>query len=392
MTDASRTPTEMAPTRPYRICTRCIMDTSDPDIVFDDAGVCNHCHTQDELIRRYVRSGDEAQRALDAFVATARAEGRGKSYDCIIGVSGGVDSTYVAYVTRELGLRPLAVHMDNGWDSELAVKNIENVLQGLGIDLYTHVLDWDEFRSLQVSFLRASVPDAEIPTDHAIGGLLYRIASRYGIRQIISGSNIATEGMLPRSWVYGVADWKYIRGVHAAFGGRPLRHYPHYSLADLTYYATVRRIRSFRVLDYVPYVKTDVMRVLQEQLGWKYYGGKHYESLYTRFFQGYILPRKFGIDKRRSHLATLVSSGQMTRDAALAEIAVDPYSEAMQRDDREYVIKKLELTDHEFRAIMNAPIRSFRDYPNSLATRERVVRALDRAGILPLARRVIRAW
>jgi N-acetyl sugar amidotransferase len=363
------------------------MDTTDPDIRFDDDGICAHCHTYDYLAAKLVRTGEEGRRALAAEVDRIKASGRGKPYDCVMGVSGGVDSTYVAYVAKELGLRPLAVHLDNGWDSELAVSNIEKVLRKLQIDLYTEVLDWEEFRDLQLSFLKASVTDAEIPTDHAIGATVYRIAAERGIDFIVSGENVVTEGILPGSWTYGVWDWRYIRGVHQRFGTRRLSSFPHYSLARLVYYKSVRRMRTLRPLDYVKYVKEDVMQVLQEQLGWKYYGGKHYESIYTRFFQGYILPRKFGIDKRRAHLSTLICSGQISREAALAEMMFNSYSEELQRHDREYVIKKLAITPEEFEAIMDSPIRTHRDYPNSSAVFRRakgLVRTARRLRLLPV--------
>jgi N-acetyl sugar amidotransferase len=354
------------------ICGRCVMDTSDPEIRFDEQGVCNHCHAYDALAAREVRTGQAGKEALLRIVDRIKASGRGKQYDCVMGVSGGVDSTYLAYIAKQLGLRPLAVHMDNGWDSELAVSNIEKVLKTLSIDLYTEVLDWEEFRDLQLAFLKASVSDAEIPTDHAIGAAIYRVASERGIRYVLSGENVATEGILPGSWTYGVWDWKYIRAVHQRFGTVPLRTFPHYSLADLFYYRAARQIRSIRPLNLLPYVKSDVMRLLQHELGWKYYGGKHYESIYTRFFQGYILPRKFGIDKRKAHFSTLVCSGQISRDTALAELTCESYSPELQRQDHEYVTKKLGLRPEEFAAIMALPIRTHRDFPNAEAMFHRV--------------------
>jgi N-acetyl sugar amidotransferase len=354
------------------ICVRCVMDTSDPEIRFDEQGVCNHCHAYDALAAREVRTGQTGKEALLRIVDRIKAHGRGKQYDCVMGVSGGVDSTYLAYIAKQLGLRPLAVHMDNGWDSELAVSNIEKVLKTLSIDLYTEVLDWEEFRDLQLAFLKASVSDAEIPTDHAIGAAIYRVASERGIRYVLSGENVVTEGVLPGSWTYGVWDWKYIHSVHQRFGTVPLRTYPHYSLADLFYYRTARQIRSIRPLNLLPYVKSEVMRVLQHELGWKYYGGKHYESIYTRFFQGYILPRKFGIDKRKAHFSTMVCSGQISRDTALAELTCESYSPELQRLDLQYVIKKLGLRSGEFEALMALPVRSHRDYPNSEAAYRRI--------------------
>jgi len=360
----------------YRVCARCIMDTTDPEISFDADGVCSHCHAFEAA--RQILCGDPARRPqrLAALVDVIKAAGRSREYDCLIGLSGGVDSTYVAYLVKQLGLRALAVHLDNGWDSELAVKNVENVVKRLGIDLHTHVLDWGQFRDLQLSFLKASVPDGEIPTDHAIGAVLLRTAAKHGIRFVISGSNVATEGILPRSWTYGVGDWTYISGVQRQFGTRSLAGFPHYTLYDYGYYVAVRRIRSVRLLDYVDYNKADAMRAIERELGWRYYGGKHYESIYTKFFQGYILPRKFNIDKRRAHLSTLICSGQTDRESALGAMEADPYPREHEEEDRQYVTKKLGLSDDEFERLMRLPPRTYRDYPNSAAERERVLRAV----------------
>lgn len=357
------------PPMPARMCRRCIMNSwSEPGVSFDDSGLCNHCRRYDELLASRVLRGEEGRRALEALVARIRAAGQGREYDCIIGVSGGVDSTYVAWLVRELGLRPLAVHFDNGWNSELAVSNIEKVLKRLDIDLYTYVVDWEEFRDLQVAFLRASTPDGEIPSDHAIFALLWGEAARRGIRHVISGMNFATEALSVPDWSYGHSDWRYIRDVHRRFGRRRLDTYPHFSLPRLLWWNAARGIRTVSILNYVDYRKSEAMRVLQDELGWVYYGGKHYESIYTRFWQGYVLPRKFGIDKRVGHLSDLVNSGQLTREQALEEIRGDPYPAELQAHDREYVIKKLELTETEFEALMALPSRSFRDYRNSYAT------------------------
>lgn len=346
-----------------RTCVRCIMDTSDPEIRFDARGVCNHCHDYGVLARRFLRTDERGREELARIVDDIRQSGRGREYDCVIGISGGVDSSFLAYTVRRLGLRPLAVHMDNGWDSELAVHNIEHLLKRLDIDLYTYVVDWEEFRDLHLAFLRASVPDAEIPTDHAILALIFRVAAERGIPYIISGMNIVTEGILPPSWTYGVHDLRYIRGVHRKFGSVPLRSFPTYSRIDWLRYALINRIKVIQLLNYVPYVRKEALRVLESELGWRNYGGKHYESVYTRFFQGYILPKKFGIDKRKAHLSTLICSGQITRDQAIEEMRHNPYLETQAEADREYVVKKLGLTDDEFGRILSLPIRSSHDYP-----------------------------
>lgn len=347
----------------YRICTRCIMDTSDPEIVFDENGVCNHCYDYDRLVAQKVIPGEAGRAYLEHLVERMKRDGRGKPYDCLIGVSGGVDSTYVAYLVKKMGLRPLAVHVDNGWDSELAVKNIEEALTRLGIDLYTEVLDWEEFRDLQVAFLKASTPDSEIPTDHAIWAVLGNMADKLKVRYIVSGFNVRTESHLPRAWSYGHFDWKYIRSVYRRFGrtGR-LKTFPH--IGFFTYYRRLLTHRRVDILNYIDYDKSEAMQILEKELGWRYYGGKHYESIYTRFYQGYILPTKFGFDKRRCHLSSLICSGEMSRAAALVELERPAYAPSLQEEDREYVIKKLSLTDEEFEAILKAPPKTFWDYPS----------------------------
>ncbi|MBL8101267.1 MAG: N-acetyl sugar amidotransferase [Anaerolineales bacterium] len=346
----------------YQICTRCIMDTTDPEIIFDENGMCNHCHTYDRMVREHIVNGKEGRERLQSLVADIKRAGQGKQYDCLIGVSGGVDSTYVAYLVKNLGLRPLAIHLDNGWDSELAVKNIEETLKRLDINLYTEVLDWEEFRDLQSAFLKASTPDSEIPTDHAIVAILGNMAAKLRIKYILIGNNVRTETHLPRAWSQGHFDWKYIRELHKRFGVRPLKTFPHFGF--FTYYLRMLTQKRIAILDYINYTKKEALRVLQEELGWQYYGGKHYESIYTRFYQGYILPEKFGFDKRRCHLSSLICSGEMTREQALEELKIPTYSPSMQEEDREYVAKKLGFTEEEFTAIMNAPQKSYWDYPS----------------------------
>lgn len=346
----------------YQICIRCIMDTTDPDIEFDQNGVCNHCHNYDRMAREYIVDGEAGLQYAGQIAGWIKERGRNKSYDCIIGVSGGVDSTYLAYRVKELGLRPLAVHLDNGWDSELAVKNIELTLNGLGIDLYTHVLDWEEFKNLQVAFLKASTPDSEIPTDHAIAAVLYQMAEKMGIHYVIVGTNVRTETHLPKAWSQGHNDWRYINGVHRKFGNGRLRTFPHQGW--FTFLRNKLTIRTVSLLNYMNYNKADAMRFLEDKLNWRYYGGKHYESIYTRFYQGYILPVKFGYDKRRVHLSSLICSGEVTREEALAEVQSPSYAPSMQEEDRAYVAKKLGLTADEFEAIMRLPKKSYWDYPS----------------------------
>lgn len=349
-------------TRPYQICTRCVMDTTDPDIVFDENGVCNHCHTYDQNIKRNLLSDDEGKRKIEKIVRKIKYTGKNKECDCIIGVSGGVDSSFVAYKVKELGLRPLAVHLDNGWDSELAVKNIEQILNRQKIPLHTHVIDWEEFKDLQLAFLKASTPDSEIPSDHAIVSLMYQMAEKIGVRYIVSGCNFRTETHIPRTWSHGHSDWKYIRSVHERFGKTRLKTFPHRNLYNL--YRHRMFFKWIDILNYVDYVKTEAIKLLEEDSGWEYYGGKHYESIYTRFYQGYLLPKKFGYDKRRSHFSSLICSGEMTREEALEKMKGEPYPLEMQKNDKAYVIKRFGLTNKEFDEIMNLPKKSYWDYPS----------------------------
>lgn len=349
------------------ICTKCIMDISDPEIIFDKDGVCNHCHRYDDELPKRVFQGAVAHDKLGQIVQTIKIKGRTKEYDCIIGVSGGVDSTYVAYLTKKLGLRPLAIHFDNGWNSELAVSNIIKTLNKLNLDLFTYVIDWNEFKNLQLSFLKASTPDGEIPTDHAINALLFREASKRGIKYIINGMNFATESMAVRMWAYGHSDWKYIKSIHKLFGTSSLKNYPHFSFLDLFYWTFFKKIKVVSILNYINYNKDDVMKIIQNELGWVYYGGKHYESVYTRFYQGYILPTKFKIDKRRGHLSDLIRSGQISRENALKELNNVSYDPEIQRIDQLYVLKKLDFDEIGFQKMMNEKPRTFLDYPNNSA-------------------------
>jgi N-acetyl sugar amidotransferase len=334
--------------------------------VLDDVdGVCNHCYRYDAIAAQRLIPLSERPAKMQSLVDAIKRDGQGKEYDCIIGVSGGVDSTYVAYLTHEMGLRPLAIHFDNGWNSELAVANIEKALKKLNIDLYSHVVNWPEFRDLQLSFLKASTPDGEVPTDHAIVALLYRMAVKYRLKHVLLGINVNSEAVMPRKWGYGYSDFRYISGVHRQFGKVPLKTYPYYTLPQLFGYMFVRKIQLVPILDYIDYQKESAMQTIQNELGWVYYGGKHYESIYTRFYQSYILPRKFNIDKRRAHFANLVLSGQMEREAALTALEAPVYHEQGLVDDLAYAIKKLGLSEADFDQIMSSPPKTFMDYLNN---------------------------
>jgi N-acetyl sugar amidotransferase len=367
------------------------MDTSDPEISFDAEGVCNHCQQYRKRAKTDLFPGAMGRKLLDEIVARIKQDGRGRDYDCIIGLSGGVDSSYVALSVKRLGLRPLAIHLDNGWNSELAVSNIQKIVQKLDIDLHTVVLDWQQFRDLQVAFLRAGVANLEIPTDHVIVSTLFEQASAKGLRYLISGGNVTSEAIMPDAWGYDPKDWRHIKAIYKRFQGRRLKDFPHMTLLHWAHYIFVKRITFFPILNYLDFDKEKAKQELVSEFGWRDYGGKHYESIFTRYFQGYILIRKFGFDKRRAFYSTLVNAGQITREQALIEMTTPAYSKEMMEEDRGFVIKKLGLTEAEFEEIMNAPPRSFADYPNNrhwferfawLAARGRMIATL-RPGAAP---------
>lgn len=348
-------------TTEYNICNNCVMDTSDPEITFDENGVCIYCRNYEKRKNMFVPTAKEKDSQLLAMVEFCKKKGKGKKYDCIIGVSGGVDSTFVAYKIKQLGLRPLAMHLDNGWDAELAVSNIYNVLKKLDIELYTYVLEWEEFKSLQTAFLKASTPDSEIPTDHAISTLLKDYATKEDI-PLILGTNYSSESILPRTWSQGHMDWGYIKKINKLFGTKKLKDFPHYSVYKRIYWNRFKRLQIFSLLDYIDYDKEKAKQFLIDELGWRDYGGKHHESIYTKFFQAYILPVKFGFDKRRAHLSSLILAGQISRDEALKELEKPLYNEKELQEHLLYVPKKLGLSKEEFEAIMNTPVRKYEEF------------------------------
>jgi N-acetyl sugar amidotransferase len=351
---------------PAQQCARCVMRVEDdPDLELVE-GVCNHCRRYDALLSSRVMPGSAGEEELSRIAQRIKISGRDKAYDCVIGVSGGVDSTYVALLAKRLGLRPLAVHVDNGWNSETAVANIQRTLEELRIDLNTVVLDLREFYDLQRSFLWASTPDGDIPSDHAIQATLWTTAQKHRVKYILSGMNFRTEAMSVKSWSYGHSDWRYIKSVHRAHGAKKLKTYPHFGLMRLFYFTAFRRIRIVSVLNYIDYDKASAERELLEELTWTSYGAKHFESVYTRFYQGYLLPEKFGIDKRRGHMSDLINSGLISRDEALASLlASNEYPDQLRRRDLQLVQKKLHLSDEDLDRVMTAPRRSFADYRNS---------------------------
>jgi N-acetyl sugar amidotransferase len=341
----------------YQMCTRCVMDTTATEIVFDEKGVCNFCRDYDVLAAKTVlRPLNVRLKELDESVLKIKELGKNSKYDCIIGLSGGVDSSYICLWAKQVGLRPLIVHFDNGWNSELAVKNIENIIQKLGFDLYTYVISWEEFKDLQLAYLKASVIDIEVPTDQLIFASLYDIAKKYKIKSIVNGLNIVTEGILPRSWIYmDKLDTVNLGNIHKKFGTIPLKNFPRLGLTKQYINRVLYKMFAVAPLNLLDYHKNGVKQTLIRELGWRDYGGKHYESVFTRFYQGYILLKKFGVDKRKAHLSSMIASGQITRQEALEELARPTYDEKMQQEDLEYVIKKFGLSKAEFDELMSRP-------------------------------------
>ena len=345
-----------------KICTKCVLDTTVADIWFDEQGECKYCKIHNELEKAHPM-GPNLETELAVMVEKIKKAGKGKKYDCIAGVSGGRDSTYVLLTAKRLGLRPLAVHFDNGWNSDISVRNIKNACEKLDIDLYTVVADWEEFKDLQVSFLKSSTPDADIPTDYAIYSVLYDVANKEGIKYLLNGHSFRTEGTSPISWTY--MDPLYVKDVHSKLGKiKKIKSFPHMTVAKLQYFIWAKGIREFRLMEFIDYNKKKVDVILKKELDWEYYGGHHHENHYTKFFQSYYLPQKFGIDKRKTELSALVRSGQISREEALAEIKASPYH--FEQETVDYAINKLGISSEEWEEIMNMPIKSHDDYKTLL--------------------------
>jgi N-acetyl sugar amidotransferase len=332
------------------------MDTSDQEIKFDDRGYCNHCNSAHELARKIWFPDNKGELMLDDIFERIKYEGRHKEFDCIIGLSGGVDSSYLAYITVKKGLRPLVVHVDCGWNSEQAVKNIESLIKTLNIELHTFVVNWEEMKDLQRSFFKASLPDLDIPQDHAIFAALYDFADKNHIRYVLNGYNFATESILPDSWGFQAMDYRHLKSIHNIFGEKELKEYPFVTFFQrYIYFTLIGRMKIINPLNYIDYRKDDAIEILKRETGWQYYGGKHYESRFTKFFQSYYLPRKFNFDKRRAHLSSLIISNQISRNDALTKMNEDIYSENEILNDMEFVAKKLDWPVKEFKEIISLP-------------------------------------
>ena len=343
------------------------MDTSDPEIEFDEHGVCNHCHKYDEDVKLFGYKGRETDEKLKKLVQEIKEYGKNKEYDCILGISGGVDSAYTAYMAAQLGLRVLAVHVDAGWNTEIAVENIQKMCKVLNMDLHTIVIDWPAMKELQRAYMFSGLPDLDVPQDHVFLAAVYAYAKKYKIKYMLNGYNLATEGILPNSWGQTAAiDFRNIKSIYKKCGrGKKIfNKYPHFNILKYFYVSiTVTRVN---LLNYVSYSKKEALATLNEKFGWQYYGGKHFESRFTKFFQSYYLPRKFQYDKKRAHLSSLIVGGEMTREEALKEMedtSVYPLEQML--EDRDYILKKLDIPVDEWERCMNMPNKKESDYADS---------------------------
>jgi N-acetyl sugar amidotransferase len=340
------------------ICSRCIYDERVPSISFDENGVCNYCAMVDNLKGQYATGTPAGEAKLAEIVEQIKRDGKGKKYDCVVGVSGGTDSSYMLYKAVEWGLRPLAVHYDNTWNSAISTENIRKVLKKLNVDLFTYVVDNKEIDDMFKSFFLAGVPEIDAPTDLALAEVLYRAASKYGVKYILEGHSFLTEGISPLGNIY--VDGKYISSVHKQFGSMPMKTYPLMHFAAFMKWILFKRIKKIRPFWYMAYSKEDARAFLEKDCDWQYYGGHHLENRMTAFNHSYYLPVKFGVDLRNLSLAAAARRGQITREEALHRYAEPPH---MEDELLEYFKKRLNLTDENFENIMSGPIKSFRDYP-----------------------------
>ena len=349
----------------YKICSNCVMDTTDPDIIFDENGVCDHCniyysHTLPAWQKKQSNASD-----LNKVIQTIKSSSKGKDFDCIIGMSGGVDSSYLThYAAAELGLKPLVFHVDAGWNSKIAVNNIEKIIDKLGLDLFTEVIDWEEMQDLQLSFLKSGVSHIDTPQDHCFFAVMYKFASKYNIKHILTGGNLSTECIRnPVSWMYYQSDARQLKDIQKRFGTKKLKNFPTTSILwHKIYLPYIRRIKTLRILDYIHYNKKEAIDKLESVYGWESYGQKHFESRFTRFYEAYWLPKRFGFDTRRVQFSSLIVTNQMTRDEAMNILEKPSYDEATIHNDLDYVSNKLEISTQELVEYLEAPKKYFFDY------------------------------
>ncbi len=359
------------------------MDTSDPYISFDERGWCDYCNNFHRNILPHWHTDEKGARELQPIIDRIKKHGKGKSHDCLIGLSGGIDSSYVAYIAKvKFGLRPMLFHVDAGWNSQEAVNNIEKLVDGLGLDLYTEVIDWEEMKDLQLAFFKAQVPHIDTPQDHAFFAGLYNFAAKNGFKYILTGANYSTECVRePLDWHYHASDLRQLKDIHKKFGKKPLKTFPTADILKFKlYYRFVKGVQVVKPLNYVPYIKEDAIKELISLFGWQTYPHKHYESRFTRFYEGYWLPTKFGFQKHRAHYSSLILTGQMTREDALARILRPAYDSNTIAQDFEYIAKKLEISTDELKELMNGQNKTYRDYKSRMSLIDLGTRVLTLTG------------
>jgi len=349
----------------YQICSNCVMDTTDTAIIFDDKGVCDHCNTYYSDILPNWHPNEKGHATLNGIITKIKKAGAGQDFDCIMGLSGGIDSSYLLYmIVSEYGLRPLVFHVDAGWNSQIAVNNIERLVDGLDLDLYTEVINWEEMKDLQLAFFKSGLPHIDVPQDHAFFATMYKFASKYNIKYILTGGNYSTECVRnPIEWMYYQTDSVQLRDIHNKFGTIPLETYPVTSILWHKFYLPyIKGIKLIRPLDYVPYHKEDAMNLLVEKFGYQKYPQKHFESRFTRFYESYWLPERFGYDTRKVQFSSLILTEQMTREEATRKLKVPAYDKKTIKQDFKFVANKLGITIDELQSYMDMPLKTYKDY------------------------------
>lgn len=370
--------------RLYQVCTNCVMDTTDSKITFDEKGVCDHCNTFWKDVEPNWHPNDYGRALMEKEVAKIKKAGEGKEFDCIIGMSGGVDSSYLLYLAVEkLGLRPLVFHVDAGWNSQQAVNNIEVMIDKLNLDLYTEVINWEEMKDLQLSFFKSGVPHIDTPQDHAFFATIYKFASKYNVNYILTGANYSTECVRnPMEWMYFQSDARQLKDIHRQFGKRPLKDYPLTNILwHKVYLPYVRGIKLVKPLNHMPYLKEEAIELLIKKFGWQRYPQKHFESRFTKFYEGYWLYEKFGYDTRKVQYSSLILTDQMTREEALEALKKPPYNPDTIHQDFEYVAKKMGITTEELRTYFNGPKKTFKDYKNQQSVYDIGAKAMRMLGL-----------
>lgn len=353
--------------REYQICTNCVMDTSDSRITFDEKGVCDHCNDFYKNVRPNWHTDDRGKQQLEQIVSKIKEDGKNRDFDCLLGMSGGVDSSYMLHLAvKEFGLRPLVFHVDGGWNSELAVHNIQVMIDKLGLDLYTEVINWEEMKDFQLAFFKSGVPHIDIPQDHAFIATLYNFAAKYKIKYILNGGNISTECVRnPMEWLYYGTDMKQIKNIMKRYSTVEMKTYPFSSIfKHKIYLRYIKGVQVVKLLNYRPYIKNEALSFLQKEYGWTPYPQKHFESRFTKFFEGYWLPERFGFDTRRVQLSSLILTNQMTRAEALTILSKPAYNSETIEDEFKYIATKLGITSSELREYFNMPKKYYWDYPN----------------------------